>query len=111
MRRTQPSFVDFSVKLPATVKKKGVYYISCCPLLDVVSQGKTENKALENLIDALSLFFISCFERETLFEVLKECGFAPASTKPTKRDFDKYIDVPIPFEVNKGVYNAQAVPS
>ena len=76
-----------------------------------MSQGKTENKALENLIDALSLCFISCFERGTLFEVLKECGFAPASTKPRKRDFDKYIDVPIPFEVNKGVYNAQAVPS
>ncbi len=110
MRNKQPSFVKFSVTLPATVKKKGVYYISCCQLLDVMSQGKTEKIALNNLKEALSLFFISCFERGTLDEALKECGFTPASTKPRKSDFDKYIDVPIPFEVNKGVYDAKAFP-
>lgn len=100
----------FNARLPVRVNKKGSYYISSCPILDVMSQGKTEKKALNNLVDALSLFFISCIERGTLAEALKECGIKSASTNPKERSSDKYIDVPIPYEVNKGVYDAKAIP-
>ena len=90
------------VELPATVKKKGKWFISTCPLVDVTSQGETEEKAIENLVDALSFFFVSCFERGTLDDVLTECGFIPAG-KPGFSHFPKNtfpIDVPIPFLID-----------
>jgi hypothetical protein len=72
----------------------------------VHSQGDTKKKAVENLRQALSLFFISCFERGTLDAVLKECGFEavqPLSLHqeaPLQPEKD-FIDVPIPFQVRR----------
>lgn len=100
--------VSMKMDVPATVKKKGKYYISCCPLIDVCSQGETQKKSLENLVDAISLFFISCFERGTLDEVLKSCGFVPSKaqiiTKKALKPFPsryKSVNVPIPFNIKK----------
>ncbi len=67
--------VAISAKLPFQIEKKGKWYVSSCPLLDVVSQGRTEKRAKENLIEAVSLFFMSCIEKNTIDEVLRECGF------------------------------------
>ena len=53
-------------KLPARVRKKGKWFISSCPPLDVHSQGRTKDEAERNLVDALTSFFISCYERGTL---------------------------------------------
>ncbi len=93
--------VTFTVQLPATVKKEGRYFVSCCPILDVRSQATTQKKALSNLSEALSLFFISCFERGTLDQVLRESGFKPlhtarAKVDPLPKGF-RTITVPIPF--------------
>lgn len=66
--------VVFNVKLPITIKKKAKIYISSCPPLDVTTQGNSKEEAKKNLIEALKLFLISCFERGTLDVVLKECG-------------------------------------
>lgn len=55
-------------------RKRGV--IASCPVLDVHSQGETEEKAKKNLTEALTLFFVSCFEMGTLDAVLKQCGFS-----------------------------------
>jgi len=52
-------------------------YISSCPILDVVSQGETEEEAKNNLVEAVTAFAISCFERGTLEKVLEQCGFKP----------------------------------
>jgi predicted RNase H-like HicB family nuclease len=98
--------VEFSAKLPVTVTKKRKWFLATCPILDVHSQGDTEKKAVENLRQALSLFFISCFERGTLDAVLKECGFEAAHSpvspqkQPPQRRTD-FIDVPIPFQVRR----------
>ncbi len=93
--------INLSAKLPVIIKKENDYFISCCPILDVLSQGDTEKIAKKNLVEAITLFFISCYERGTLDEVLKESGFI--ATKPTKKsdppDYD-WIDVPLNFEVN-----------
>jgi len=74
--------------------------------LDVHTQGETEKEAKENLGEALSLFFISCFERGTLDAALKQCGFKahhpPLKYKPpsiAKRE--DFIEVPIPFLVSQ----------
>ncbi|MCC7201860.1 MAG: type II toxin-antitoxin system HicB family antitoxin [Nitrospirae bacterium] len=98
--------VIFNVQLPAQVKKSGKYYVSCCPILDVYSQGKTRNKALENLIEALRLFLISCYDRGVLDEVLRDCGFTPVEVKgPVKaRPFPKKyesVNVPLPFNLKE----------
>lgn len=95
--------VAMTMKVPATVEKKGKYFISCCPILDVCSQGETKKKALDNLVEALSLFFISCYERGTLEKVLNESGFVPAKRVVVReRPFpEKYesLTIPLPFQI------------
>ena len=96
--------IAFAVKLPAEVKRKKAVFVSRCPVLDVYSQGETEDKAIKNLKEALSLFLLSCFERETLSKVLKDAGFIPLHEKPKKSvsSAKKYrtINVPLPFSAS-----------
>lgn len=87
--------VIFHFQLPYRMKKEGKWYIACCPLLDVYSQGTTEAKAKSNLFEALKLFIESCFERGTLEQVLKESGFHPTHRRPRKATSTNIIDVPI----------------
>ncbi|MEK7175375.1 MAG: type II toxin-antitoxin system HicB family antitoxin [Patescibacteria group bacterium] len=46
------------IDLKSVVWKEGDYYISQCLEVDVSSFGKTQKKALENLQDALELYFL-----------------------------------------------------
>jgi len=41
----------------ATVWKEGSWYVSQCLEVDIASQGATEAEALENLREALELYF------------------------------------------------------
>ena len=66
---------EFIARLPITFTRRKKWVVASCPILDVHSQGENESKAKKNLANALSLFFVSCFERGTLDAVLKECGF------------------------------------
>ncbi|MGD9973666.1 MAG: type II toxin-antitoxin system HicB family antitoxin [Desulfatirhabdiaceae bacterium] len=93
-----------TMKLPMLMKKKKNWWIASCPILDVITQGETEEKAKQNLNDALSLFLVSCFERGTLDSVLKECGFRPGRTGKKIADYpeSKYIDVPIELLTTTG---------
>jgi len=45
------------IDLKSVVWKEGEYYISQCLEVDVSSFGKTKKQALENLQDALELYF------------------------------------------------------
>jgi predicted RNase H-like HicB family nuclease len=90
-------------KLPARIKKEAGRFVSCCPILDVWSQGETKDKALNNLNEALQLFFISCFERGTLVEVLKKCGFTltkrrGAKPHPLPKRYES-LEVSVPFQI------------
>jgi len=93
--------INFRVQLPAVIKKRNDWYIASCPILDVQSQGKTKKKAIDNLTEALTAFLLSCYDRGTLDEVLKESGFESAygvrKPKPSKKI--RTIDVSIPFRV------------
>lgn len=97
--------VQFNIHLPAVVAKKEKWFTASCPILDVISQGETAEKAKGNLAEALSLFLISCHERGTLDAVLKNCGFRPAykpiPVKALQPDSD-YINVPLPFIIDMG---------
>ena len=57
------------------VKHEGAWYIAHCPPLDITTQGKTSAQARQNLAEASELFIISCLERGTLDQALKELGF------------------------------------
>jgi predicted RNase H-like HicB family nuclease len=93
--------IVFNVTLPAQVKKKGKWYVSSCPILDVWSQGETKGKALQNLVEALRGFLVSCYERGTLDEVLKDSGFKPIEKGeykviPFPQKYER-VNVPLPF--------------
>lgn len=94
--------IHFDMRVPITVKQEGKWYISSCPLLDVFSQGDTHNKAVSNIIDALQLFMMSCFERGTLDQVLKESGFhaAPEVHSIPVESGMELVDVPLPMITN-----------
>jgi predicted RNase H-like HicB family nuclease len=100
--------VEFNIKLPFKITKRTKWFLASCPILDVHSQGPTEEKAKKNLVEAISLFLISCFERGTLHEVLKNCGFVPIRGTPgpmratSTMGHQNYISVPIPFRVEPG---------
>jgi predicted RNase H-like HicB family nuclease len=92
--------LKMKMELPVEVTKDDGWFISSCHVLDIHSQGKTENKALENIAEALELFLLSCFERGTLVEVLKESGFKPqqkAVPATKKTDRSRLLDIGIPF--------------
>jgi len=59
------------------LKREGDWYIAWCPPLDITTQGRTQAEAKNNLVEAASLFLISCLERGTLDQALKELGFVP----------------------------------
>ncbi len=43
------------MKLTAVIEKEGDWYTAWCPDVDIASQGKTVDEALENLKEALEL--------------------------------------------------------
>lgn len=63
------------MKLSATLTKEADFYVSCCPILDVASQGCTEKEAMDNLVEAVGITLETCHEMGTLQEFLKSCGF------------------------------------
>lgn len=67
--------LGFYAELYCQIEQQDGWYIAHCPPLDVASQGKTRNKALENIKQACALFLESCIERGTLEEVLADCGW------------------------------------
>ncbi len=85
-------------KLPYTIKKTRNYYVSRCPLIDVCSQGETEKEAIANLVEATSLFLISCLERQTLDKVMRACGAIVGKNIVRKTPAGKrYINIPFPI--------------
>jgi predicted RNase H-like HicB family nuclease len=62
-------------KVPIQITKKAKWYVASCPVLDVATQGETEEVAKKNIVEALTMFMRSCVERGTIVEVLSQCGF------------------------------------
>ena len=59
----------------------------------------TEEEAKKNMIEAIRLFIVSCFEKGTLDAVLKECGFKPIKKIMHTPKYHKFVTVPIPFNI------------
>lgn len=95
--------IGIEFRLPAKTRKKGKWYVSSCPSLDVHSQGHTREEARQNLIDALVFFLESCFARGTLEEVLRAAGFTPRTARLGARTRlvkdEESVTVPLPFMI------------
>ena len=95
--------IQFTIEVPIKLLQRKKWVVAACPVLDVNSQGETEQQARKNLGEAITLFLISCFERGTLDEVLKKCGFRP-EYQPHKETQSKnppeLLNIPIPFWIN-----------
>lgn len=89
--------IRFEMKVPVDVKQEGNLFVTSCVLLDVHSQGYTEEEALENIVDALQLFIVSCYERGTLDEVLSDCGFELADDSGLEPEDGRTVTVPLPL--------------
>lgn len=84
------------MNVPVSVKQEGAWFISRCDPLNLFSQGQTEQQAIENIQEAVELFIESCYERGTLEQVLKDCGFQPAHGRLPKRRVDEHmLNVPL----------------
>jgi predicted RNase H-like HicB family nuclease len=95
--------IGIEFRLPAKIRKKGKWYVSSCPSLDVHSQGHTKEEARRNLINALVFFLESCFERGTLDEVLREAGFSAVTSASAARvrlpKDSESVTVPLPLMI------------
>jgi predicted RNase H-like HicB family nuclease len=68
--------IGLKFEIQVEIKRKGDWFLASCCSLDVHSQGRTEGEAKINIEEALKLFFISCLERHTFDDVMKECGIS-----------------------------------
>jgi predicted RNase H-like HicB family nuclease len=86
-----------SIALPVKIKKKAKVFISSCDVLDVHSQGYTEEEAEKNITEALQLFLESCFRMGTLEKVLKDCGVKFGDFPERKPKNENLITLSFPF--------------
>jgi len=100
----------FEISLPVRIKKEGKYFVSCCPPLDLFSQGESKAKAKENIREAVRLFILDCYERGTLDKVLKDSGFVPLKKPILNRPKSKReeIAVYLPFVIDQESVSCRA---
>lgn len=95
------SSIQFHVTVPVAVSREDDLFVSCCPPLDIYSQGGTEEEAMSNLAEAVHLFFETSMEMGTLQQILVESGFRPTKKRQAPQD-EKTIDVPLSLLVARG---------
>lgn len=93
--------IKFSAQLAIYTRLQDGHYVSWIPALDVYSQGDTKDQAFENGIEAVKLFFESCYRRGVLDQVLKDAGLEPDREVIEVPDVDdgELVDVPLPLLV------------
>ncbi len=108
--------VFIRANLTAQIKKeKPKLFVSYCPELDLYSQGETIKEAKNNISEATQLFIQSCVERNTLREVLEECGFNSVyKQQPARKQRNKPVatfsgdrEVQIPADIPIMQFHAQ----
>jgi hypothetical protein len=98
--------VQLTVRLPVQYAQEGAAVIAHTPGIDVSSHGASRPAALAALIEAMQLWFMSCYERGELDAALKSCGF---QSVPNGGDpLQDMIDVPVPLATLAHVPEARA---
>lgn len=98
--------IQFTVRMPVTILEEGAVVIAHAPGIDVASHGATRPAAMAALVEAMQLWFMSCYERGQLDAALKDCGFTP-SHEP-EHTSGEMIDVHLPLAALRNVPEARA---
>jgi predicted RNase H-like HicB family nuclease len=101
--------VQAEFRLFGLLKKENGWYIAHCPPLDISTQGRTEDEAKKNLVEASELFVVSCFERGTFEQALRELGWHVVAGRVVPHNGEPpdlphggfYFPVPVPFGFEK----------
>ncbi|MGA2697606.1 MAG: type II toxin-antitoxin system HicB family antitoxin [Terriglobales bacterium] len=80
------AIVQATFQLFGTMKEEDGWYIAHCPPLDITTQGRTPDEARNNLIEAADFFVVSCFERGTFEQALRELGWHVVAGRPSAAD-------------------------
>jgi predicted RNase H-like HicB family nuclease len=109
--------VQAQFQLFGVIKKQRGWFIAHCPPLDITTQGRTEAEARKNLVEACELFVVSCFERGTFDQALRELGWhvvagesvpLPGRQSATSRNGGFSFPVPVPFGFEKATNGCPA---
>lgn len=93
--KEQQRVVSFRMQVPVSVRREDDKFYSACEVLDVYSQGDSEQEALDNLIEALQLFAETCYQQGTLEKVLMAQGFMPAHGEEAREAQGRMVEVPL----------------
>jgi predicted RNase H-like HicB family nuclease len=91
------------LKLFGMMKREDGWYIAHCPPLDITTQGRTQAEPRRNLSEATELFVISCLERGSLDQALRELGFTKIEKTIASRPegaFPLMVPIPLRFQKN-----------
>jgi len=108
--------VQAQFQLFGVMKKENGWYVAHCPPLDITTQGRTETEAKKNLVEASELFVVSCFERGTFEQALRELGWHVVAghhvphhgDQPALHDGGFRFPVPVPFGFEKAANGCPA---
>jgi predicted RNase H-like HicB family nuclease len=104
-------------QLFGVLKQENGWHIAHCPPLDITTQGRTEAEAKKNLVEASELFVVSCFERGTFEQALRELGWHVMGGRamrdnggePPKVPSGGFeFPVPVPFRFDKAASGCHA---
>lgn len=71
--------ISLDINLQAFVRRDTPRrWVATCPMVGVVSQGKSSEDARRCLQEAVELWFESCVERGVLDQALREANFRPS---------------------------------
>jgi hypothetical protein len=113
-----PLTVTFSLLFATRHDEQANVHVGYCPMLNIYSQGRSEDEAQEAVVDAAKLFIIACYKRDILHKVLRERGMTEAAT-PAKRagdrqfirieHYEKQFERQVPIELLSSAQNMEAI--
>lgn len=81
------------VPLPVVIAKEGKWFVASCPILDIATQGETEEEVKEMMKDLINDYFND-----------------PDTPKPELRTIMQVSLTNIPAEIPEGVLHSKASP-
>ncbi len=79
------------IPLPIVIAKEGKWFVASCPILDIATQGETEEEVKEMMEDLINEYFKD-----------------PDTPKPEMKTIMQVSLTNIPVEVPEGVLNSKA---
>jgi predicted RNase H-like HicB family nuclease len=86
-------FISYKLKAGVYLEDASGVYVSCCPALDLVSQGETHDEARRAINEAATMYLHHCKARGILDDILDGLGFEPATDEDDVEEDDEFVDV------------------